>query len=176
MMYTYPQLRTLYGAENTDPLLERISAELRKGTPKERVLRDIRQAITKLPRILQSNAKILRGVTIMLNTAIAMIEAQQAKASERSHIWLMGEQLKDICRTTQGAAELVAQDLAVPEMSLEHLKKKFDEFAASKKTGGESCILPNEADALIREFYGIAKPEETPAPANGPVISLLDLI
>ncbi len=112
----------------------------------------------------------------MLEKAIAIIEEQQAKAPERSHVRLIGEQLKDICRTTQGAAELVAQDLTVPEMSLEHLKKKFDEFAASKKTGRESCILPNEADALIREFYGIAKPAETPAPASGPVISLLDLI
>ncbi len=112
----------------------------------------------------------------MLKKAIAMIEEQQAKAPERSQIRLIGEQLKDICRTTPNAAALVVNDLAVPEMSLEHLKKKFDAFAKSKKAGNESCIFPDEADTIIREFYGIAKPAETSESASGPVINLLDLI
>ncbi|SDN14407.1 hypothetical protein [Acetanaerobacterium elongatum] len=116
----------------------------------------------------------------MLDKAIEMIIAQQAKAPDRSPIRLMGEQLKDICRTTPGAAELVAKDLEVPEMSLEHLKKKFDDFASAHKSGNQSCIFPDEADKLIREFYGLPMPGAVPSPVNqapaGKVISLLDMM
>lgn len=101
----------------------------------------------------------------MLNKAIELIEAQQEAAPERSPIRLMGEQLKDILRTTPGAAELVTHDLEVPEMSLKKLKEKFDAFAASHKTGGQSIIMPDEADQLIREFYGL--PAGVGAPGGG---------
>lgn len=118
----------------------------------------------------------------MLDKAIEMISAQQAKAPERSHVRLIGEQLKDICRTTPSAAELLIHDLEVPEMSLASLKRKFDSFAESKKTGRESCIFPDEADKLIREFYGLPMPGDAapsasskPAPA-GKVVSLLDIL
>ncbi len=42
--------------------------------------------------------------------AILAIEAQQAKVTARSPQWMVGEQLKDICRMEPGSAELIAQD------------------------------------------------------------------
>ena len=43
--------------------------------------------------------------------AIQAIEAQQAKVTARSPQWMVGEQLKDICRREPRSAELLAQDL-----------------------------------------------------------------
>ena len=43
--------------------------------------------------------------------AIALLEAQQAKVKPRSPQWMVGEQLKDICRMEPRSAELIAQDL-----------------------------------------------------------------
>ncbi|MFA9380210.1 MAG: hypothetical protein ACERKO_04020, partial [Acetanaerobacterium sp.] len=98
-------------------------------------------------------------------------------APQRSQIRLMGEQLKDICRTTPGAAQLVAKDLEVPEMSLEKLKAKFDAFASSHKQGSQSCIFPDEADRLIREFYGLPMPDTEQKPVSaGNVVSLFDIL
>lgn len=44
--------------------------------------------------------------------AIEMIEAQQ-KGKENTPAWMVGEQLKDICRSDRHCAEIVAQDLAM---------------------------------------------------------------
>ena len=49
--------------------------------------------------------------------AILAIEAQQAKVTARSPQWMVGEQLKDICRMEPGSAELIAQDLENETMS-----------------------------------------------------------
>ena len=50
--------------------------------------------------------------------AIQAIEAQQAKAKPRSPQWMVGEQLKDICRREPRSAELIARDLQVEAMSM----------------------------------------------------------
>lgn len=101
------------------------------------------------------------------NAAIAAIEAQQAKVRERSPQWMVGEQLKDICRMEPLSAELIARDLAVEAMSITAAEKKIKAFADSQKTGNFSCVAPAEADRILREFYGLPRPDGAGAPAHG---------
>ena len=81
------------------------------------------------------------------------IEALQGE--ERGPAWMVGEQLKDIIKNNERAQEIVSQDLDVPEMSLVECEKKIKAFADKKKTGNFSCVLPCEAEEIIKEFYGI---------------------
>ena len=101
----------------------------------------------------------------MIEKAIEMI-AEQQKGKENTAPWFVGEQLKDICRATPGAAELVAQDLAVKEMSIADCEKKIKALADErhkKNKGNCAFVSPIEADKIIREFYGIASAEESGA-------------
>ena len=87
--------------------------------------------------------------------AIQAIEAQQAKVKERSPQWMVGEQLKDICRHEPRSAELIVQDLQVEEMNITEAEKKIKAFADAHKTGSFACVTPMEADRILREFYGL---------------------
>ena len=51
------------------------------------------------------------------------IEAQQ-KGKENTDVWMVGEQLKDICRQDPRCADIVADDLENPDMSLTAAAKK----------------------------------------------------
>lgn len=98
----------------------------------------------------------------LINEVIQKIGIQQ-KGKEGTAVYGVGEQLKDICRTTPGAAELVLHDLDVEEMSIDKCEKKIKERADElhKKKGGSSvCVTPAEADGIIRKFYGI--PDNSP--------------
>lgn len=109
----------------------------------------------------------------MEKLAIKRIEVQQKQAGNKGHIFAMGEQLKEICRNEPRAAELVAQDLTNPEMSLAKLKLTFDKFAQDHREGNESCITPDQADELIRKFYGIPAPNQS---SCSNVLDLFDLL
>ena len=100
----------------------------------------------------------------MTERAICAIEAQQKKLDEDSAAFTVGEQLKDIVRTTAGAAELVVQDLQVEAMSLEACEKKISDFAFQHKKGDKSGISGKRADEIIRAFYGIGKAGEAVPP------------
>lgn len=89
----------------------------------------------------------------MLDEAIMKISAQQPK--ERTAVWMVGEQLKDILRQEPHLAEIVLQDLEREAMSIAKCEKKIKEFADKNKTGNFSCVVPAEADRIIREFYGL---------------------
>ena len=111
--------------------------------------------------------------------AIAAIGSQQAKVKDRSPQWMVGEQLKDICRVEPLSAELIAQDLENEAMSIVGAEKKIKAFADGHKTGNFSCVTPLEADRILREFYGLPAAGEsaaafTPAPAGGGLIRLED--
>ena len=98
----------------------------------------------------------------LINEVVQKIDLQQ-KGKEGTAVYGVGEQLKDICRTTPGAAELVLRDLDVEEMSIDKCEKKIKERADElhKKKGGSSvCVTPAEADGIIRKFYGI--PDNSP--------------
>ncbi len=85
---------------------------------------------------------------MMLETAMERITAQQG--TERTPVWMAGEQLKDILRHEPHLAELVVQDLENQEMSLTECEKRIKAFADKHKTGGFACVIPSEAERIIR--------------------------
>ncbi len=112
--------------------------------------------------------------------AIARLEDQQAKVKPRSPQWMVGEQLKDICRREPRSAELIAQDLENEAMSITEAEKKIKAFADKHKTGNFSCVTPAEAENILREFYGLPRLDEvkrtaSPTPAKK-MVDLLDVL
>lgn len=116
-------------------------------------------------------------------TVFEKIEAQQ-KGKENTAVWLCGEQLKDICRSDPHCAEIVSQDLDVPEMSIAACEKKIKACADAHKPGPRapsSCVLPNVAEDIIRKFYGLpeAGASQTASSISSdsvPPIRLFDLL
>ena len=107
-----------------------------------------------------------------LQSALDKITAQQPK--ERTPVWMVGEQLKDMLRAEPELAEIVAQDLDVKEMALAECEKKIKAFADKHKTGNFACVIPAEAERIIREFYGLPDAGQTLVPAAGVDIDLED--
>ena len=112
------------------------------------------------------------------------IAAQQA-GKENTAAWMVGEQLKDICRADPHCAEIVAQDLESSGMSLEACEKKIKAKAdeIQKKTKQKCvCIPPNVAEQVIREFYGLPEAQEkapsdpVPVAENTGFLDLADLL
>lgn len=113
--------------------------------------------------------------------AIRAIEAQQAKVKERSPQWVVGEQIKDICRGEPRSAELLAQDLQVEEMGIVQAEKKIKAFADGHKTGNFSCVTPAESDHILRQFYSLPEPDAVwqpaaTAPDRGKIVDLMDFL
>lgn len=92
---------------------------------------------------------------------------QQQKGRENTAAWMVGEQLKDICRREPLAGELVEKDLAIKEMSLDNCEKKIKAWADKHKKGSCAVVPPNVAEKIIREFYGI--PEAGSGPSQSAV-------
>lgn len=97
-------------------------------------------------------------------TVFEKIEAQQ-KGLENTPAYYVGEQLKEICRRSPKAAELVLQDLDVKNMDLKSAERKIHDYA--DKNRGKSntfCVPPDVAERILREFYGISEdvPESKP--------------
>ena len=90
-----------------------------------------------------------------LNDALRAIEAQQKEVKEFSAPWMVGEQLKDICRAEPAAAELILQDLSVKEMSITEAEKKIKAWDDEHRTGNFACVTPMQAEKILREFYGL---------------------
>ena len=114
----------------------------------------------------------------MQEKAITMLEAQQAKVKPHSPQWMVGEQLKDICRREPASAELIAQDLDDPAMSIVEAEKKIKAFSDSHKEKGATCfcVTSVEAENILREFYGLPRPDEIkPAAPLPPAKKLVDL-
>ena len=100
------------------------------------------------------------------------ITAQQPK--ERTAVWMVGEQLKDILRAEPHNREIVLQDLENAGMSLAECEKKIKAFADKHKTGNFACVTPVEAERIIREFYGLAGTAEM-APVGSGSAKIVDL-
>lgn len=107
----------------------------------------------------------------MIEITLQKIAAQQGEA--HTPIWMVGEQLKDICRNEPKSAELAARDLDVPEMSLAHCEKMIKAYADSHRQGSFACVVPSVAENIIREFYGLTI---EPGQPTDTVINLLDLL
>lgn len=114
----------------------------------------------------------------MIERAIAMLEDQQSKVRARSPQWMVAEQLKDICRQEPHCAELIAQDLENPAMSITEAEKKIKAFSDGHKTGNFGCVTPVEADRILREFYGLPSLEAEPESplAGDKVLDLADFL
>ena len=100
------------------------------------------------------------------------ITAQQGK--ERTAVWMVGEQLKDIIRDDSRLQEIVEQDLEQEGLSLAACEKKIKAYADKHKTGNFACVTPAEAEDIIREFYGLGAAAVEDAPKTGNVVNLAD--
>lgn len=113
-------------------------------------------------------------------TVFEKIEAQQ-KGKEGTAVWMVGEQVKDICRREPSCASIVAEDLENEAMSLAACEKQIKARAdKTPRKGNCVCIPPNVAEEIIRDFYGLpaagAVPQTAePVPEEKPVSGHLDL-
>lgn len=114
-------------------------------------------------------------------TVFEMIEAQQ-KGLEDTTVYMVGQQLKDICRSDPACADIVAEDLQNKEMSIAACEKKIkayaDEIKAKKKVRSVG-VSPEAAERIIRQFYGLPEavaqvegPSREQTPAIGGVLDL----
>lgn len=109
-----------------------------------------------------------------LQEATEIIRKQQGP---RGAVWMCGEQLLEMIAPDAAATKLVLNDLKHGGMSLKGCEANIRAFA-SKNRG---CCTGNEAEKLIREYFGLPeqteaqKPEPAapPAPA-GNIVNLED--
>ena len=88
-------------------------------------------------------------------TVFEKITALQ-KGKENTPAWMVGEQLKEICRSDRHCAEIVAQDLEKESMSIVKAERQIKAWAdKQKKNDNCVCVPPNKAEEILREFYGL---------------------
>lgn len=117
-------------------------------------------------------------------TVYEKIKEQQP--TEENDVWMVGEQLADICRAEGAAVEaMVLEDLKQNGMGLKDAAAKIRELANQKhKKSKGSCVVITQAEAeeVIRKFYGIGKRDEAKTPNEGAsrksddVVDLFDMI
>lgn len=98
-----------------------------------------------------------------LERAVEWITSQQP--AERTAVWMVGEQLKDLLRAEPHLAELVVQDLERENMGLTVCEKEIKAYADKHKTGNFACVTPAEAEDIIRKFYGLPAGGDSAPPA-----------
>ena len=108
-------------------------------------------------------------------TEVERIIAEQQKGEEGTAVWAVGEHLKDIARREPWSAELLAHDLQNEEMSIIEAEKKIKAYADDHKKGGFAVVPPQEADRILRAFYGLRERREEQDLKSG-VLRLADLI
>ena len=90
-------------------------------------------------------------------TVFEKIEAQR-KGKENTPVWMVGQQLMDICRGDEGCAQIVSEDLENKDMGIASAAKKIKDWADEqhkKQKGNCVCVPPDVAERIIREFYGL---------------------
>ena len=112
----------------------------------------------------------------MVNEVIKKIEEQQKKLKPGEIAFYVGEQLKDICRTVPEQAELILHDLDNPDMSIVKAEEKIAKYASEHRQGKTGCCPPQEADRILRDFYGLAPASVSsdPAEEKSEIIDLAD--
>ena len=112
-------------------------------------------------------------------TVFEKIEEQQ-KNYENNDIWMVGEQLKDICRNDATCASIVDQDLNNKDMSIVKAAAQIKAYADKQHRKGKCvCVPPNVAEKIIREFYGLpGTSDQTPSMVESEpdFLNLADLI
>ena len=110
--------------------------------------------------------------------SVKAIRAQQASLQKGEAAFCIGEQLADICQREPASAELVRQDLENEEMSLKACAAKLQATADEKHRKDNSemvCIMPTEAETVIRAFYGLPEAGSIQAETTA-CVNLLDFL
>ena len=95
-------------------------------------------------------------------TVLNRVTEQKKGLESHSPAFCVGEQLKAIAKASPKAAELIAGDLEKSGMGIADAEKKLKAYADelhAKQKGGSVCVPPQEADRILREFYGIPADE-----------------
>lgn len=106
-----------------------------------------------------------------LQEATEIIRGQQGK---RGPVWMCGEQLLEMIAADEAAAKLVLGDLKHGGMSLKGCEAEIRAFA--HKNG--SCCTGQEAEKIIREYFGLQKAEaarQEPETATAPAADVINL-
>lgn len=90
-----------------------------------------------------------------------LIDAQQAKTTEGSTQWCVGEQLKEIAEREPEAAVILAEDLQ--SMTIMDAERQIKAFA-DKNHGKSNCfgVSPKQADKILREFSAFLLQQNRP--------------
>lgn len=106
-------------------------------------------------------------------TVFETIESQQ-KGKENTAPWMVGEQLKDICRSDPHCSNILEEDLKSEAMSLEKAAAALQKYANEHHGKAKCfCITPKVADQILRKFYGL--PDAAPVEHAPSSTGLLDL-
>ena len=98
----------------------------------------------------------------------AEIQAQ-TKDHAGDTVEMVGEQLLDITRGDDRAAEILLTDLQNKDMGVVNAEKKIKAYAddLNKKKGGNCVgVSPKKAEEILRKFYGLPDAAEEAAPAE----------
>lgn len=106
----------------------------------------------------------------LLGKALDVITAAQPK--DEGPVWMVGEQLKDILRTTlgDGPAQVVIEDFTAQKTPLADCEAKIRSYAKTHS----GCCTPKAAEKIIREHFGLPAAGDEPAPAGAGVAVDLD--
>ena len=89
---------------------------------------------------------------------------QEGHEAAFDDVFTVGEQLLDMASRQPECIEILIQDLNTPKMGLceaaAQIKKYADEHRKSAKC---YCVSPMIAEGILREFYGLPKPDEKSA-------------
>lgn len=97
----------------------------------------------------------------------AKITALQQKAEEYSDVWMVGEQLKDICRREPACVPILMEDLDNEDMGLADAAGKIKDYADTHHGSMKCfCVSPAQAEKILREFYGLPEMGAAPAPVT----------
>ena len=99
----------------------------------------------------------------------------QRRGREGTDVWMVGQQLIDICRVDKHCAQIVAEDLENPEMGLHTAAKQIKAYA-DKQPRKENCVCvpPDVAESIIRKFYCLPEVEAGQVKEE-PAADILDL-
>lgn len=101
------------------------------------------------------------------------------KGLEGTPEYMVGQQLKDICKE-KACAAIVTEDLKNKSMGLKAAAEKIEDWADEqhrKKGGSCICVPPDVAEKILREFYGLpdAMTDTQAEPVAEPSAPVLDL-
>ena len=111
----------------------------------------------------------------MLKRVIDKISEQQ-KTCEGKPAWCVGEHLKDILRANPNCAEIVFQDLDVKEMSIVECEKNIKAYADKHRNGNVGFCPPDEAEKIIKKFYGISDGGDSGEKPDNDYVDLFNFI